>query len=368
MTPDGKWEGITRQRVTYPSPVTTPFPADNLVTAYLFEPSGPGPFPAMLILHEWLPVNLNDEFNIAAALAKSGIASLVMVEPYSLNRRPMPRDPRAELVNPNVSLMVAGFQQCIIDARRGLDWLSTQPEIDPNHLGSSGISLGGILAPLLAGADSRIKAVVAIDGGADVADLVWSSPFMRGLHPGLLRNGYTQASVRAAMANVESSNWLHGFDPKNGLLFNGRYDVFVKPEQAEELSQAMGGAKIVWLNTGHYGLIFSLKPLFQVGDDFLHARFTPGAKPFTPPDTLASRTIKVGLLLGGHEGLSPAIAYQVLNFDRAGRYSFDGQITLHGLAGALSARLTNVSSVGIELPLLHGPIKPKPFLLLHIVL
>ena len=95
---------------------------------------------------------------------------------------------------------------------------------------------------------------------------------------------------------------------------------------------------------------------------------TKGAQPFTPPDTLASHTVKLGFLLGGHEGASPAIAYQILDFDRAGRYSLDGQVTLHGLAGALSARLTTTSSVGIELPVFHGPVKPKPFLLLHVVL
>lgn len=368
VTPDGTWDGVARLRVTYSSPVVTPFPADNTVTGYLFEPTGPGPHPVMLILHEWLPPKPKDSFNVAALLAKAHIAAFVMIEPYSLNRRPMPRNPDAELLNANVPLMVAAIHQCILDARRGLDWLSTRPEIDANRMGASGISLGGILAPLLAGADSRIKVVVAIDGGADVADLVWSSPFMRGLHPQLLQRGYTRESLRAAMAPVESSNWLHGFNPKDGLLFNGRYDVFVKPQQAEELSRAMGGAPIVWLNTGHYGLVFSLKPLANEGIKFLDAHFFPGSPPFVPLDTMESRTIKLGFLIGGHEGLSPALAYQIINFDRAGHYSLDGQLTLHGLAGAVSARLTTTSSIGIELPLLHGAIKPKPFVLLHIVL
>ena len=370
VVPDGTWGGVTRLRVTYPSPVVTPFPVNNIVTAYLFQPSGPGAHPAVVVLHEWLPVNLNNEFNVAAALAKAQIAALVIVQPYSLNRRPMPRDPSAELLTGNVPQMVAGIRQCVLDTRRGLDWLSTRPDIDANRLGVSGISIGGIIAPLVAGVDHRIKAVVAIDGGADVADIVWSSPFLRGLHPEMLQRGYTRTSLRAALAPIESSNWLHGFDPKNGLLFNGRYDVFVTPYHAKELSKAMGGAPIIWLNTGHYGLAFSTKPLYNTGVQFLYSRFTPGSTQFTPPDTLVSHTLKAGLLVGGHEGIyvSPAIAYQILDFDRAGRYSLDGQLTLHGLSGALSARVTGTSSIGLEMPIFHGAVKPKPYLLLHIVL
>ncbi len=368
--PDGSWDGVPRLRVTYPSPVVTPFPVNNLVTAYLFLPNGPGPHPAVIVLHEWLPVNLVDEFNVGAALAKGGIAALVMVEPYSLNRRPQPRAPNGELLTSDVPQMVAGIRQCVLDVRRGMDWLSTRPDIDATKLGVSGISIGGIIAPLVAGVDHRVKAFVAIDGGADVADIVWSSPFLRGLHPGLLQRGYTRASLRAAMAPIESTNWLHGYDPRNAILFNGRYDVFVTPYHPKVLSADLGGAPIVWLNTGHYGLAFSLKPLDASGVGFLRARFGMSAAPFTPPDTLPSRTIKFGLLVGGHEGIyvSPDLAYQVLDFDRVGRYSLDGQLTLHGLSGALSARLTTTSSVGLEMPIFHGAVKPKPFLLLHIVL
>ncbi len=368
QTPDGQINGVSVTRVTFPSPVVTPYAANNMVVAFLFQPSGPGPHPAMVVLHEWLPVNLNDEFSIGATLAKAQIAALVMEEPYSLDRRPLPHVPEAELLSGNVPQMLAGLRQCVLDARRALDWLSAQPDIDANRMGISGISLGGILAPLVAGVDHRARVVVAIDGGADVADIVWSSPFLRGLKPGILASGYTRQSLHAELAPVESSLWLGGFNPQNAVLFNGRYDVFVTPDHARKLSKALGGAPIVWLNTGHYGLALSLKTLDETGVKFVQSRFGGNPTAYTPPSTIPSHTVKAGLLLGGHEGVSPALAYQVLNFDPAGRFSLDGQLTLHGLSGALSARLTTTSSVGLEMPLFHGPAKPQPFILLHIVL
>lgn len=363
-------EGVPVRLITYPSPVVTKFPADNTVTAYYFMPSGPGPHPAMIVLHEWLPVNLKNEFVVAAQLAKAQIAALVIVQPFSLNRRPVPHVPEGELLSGNVPQMIAGIHQCVLDVRRGIDWLSQRPDIDPQRLGITGISIGGIIGPLVAGVDPRLKYVVPIDGGGDVADLVWSSPFLKGFKPELLRRGYTRESLKTALVNIEPTAWLEtrNFDPHNALMFNGRYDVFVKPDQARLLSKALGGAPIAWLNTGHYGLAFSMKRLNATGIDFLKSRFFADAKPFQAPSSIPSHTLKLGFLLGGHEVLSPAIALQVFNFDKEGRFSLDGNLTYRGLSAGLSARVNRTDSVGLELPLLKRNPKIKPYVLFHIVL
>lgn len=367
-TPFKTIQGVAVRKITYPSPVVTKFPANNTVTAFLFLPNGPGPHPAMIVLHEWLPTNLKNEFVIAGQLAQAQIASLVIIQPFSINRRPVPHVPEGELLTGNVPQMLAGIHQCVLDVRRGIDWLSKRPDIDPQRLGITGISIGGIIGPLVSGVDPRLRYVVPIDGGGDVADLVWSSPFLKGFKPELLRRGYTRQTLKAALLPIEPTAWQQNFDPKNALLFNGRYDVFVKPDQARLLSKSLGGAPIVWLNTGHYGLAFSMKRLDSMGIDFLKSRFFADAKPFTAPTSLPSRTLKLGFLVGGHELLSPAIALQIFNFDKEGRYSIDGNLTYRGLSAGLSARVNRTSSVGLELPLFkHNP-KPRPYVLFHFVL
>ena len=80
--------GVRVLTVTYPSPVVTPFPANNTVTGYLFLPPGPGPHPAMIVLHEWLPVNLNNEFAMCRGMAKAGVAAFLIVQPFSLEPAP----------------------------------------------------------------------------------------------------------------------------------------------------------------------------------------------------------------------------------------------------------------------------------------
>jgi hypothetical protein len=367
-TPYATGTGFHALRITFPSPVVTPYPVNKTVTGFLFLPDTPGPHPVMLVEHEWLPTTLQTEFHMSASLAKAGIAAFLIIQPYSYNRRPMPRIEGVELLSGDVPQMIGALRQAILDARRALDWLGSRPDIDAGRMGVAGISLGGVIAPLIAGVDHRARLLVTIVGGADVSDIIYDSPITFGLHPALLYHGVTYDSLKRDMAPLEPANNLQGFDPNNALLFNGRYDVFVSPKQAHHLSEALGGARIVWTNTGHYGTVFAEKQIEDVGIQFLRSRFGMDSLPFHPPSTLPAPTIKIGLLAGGHEGISPAIAYQVINFDKAARFSLDGQLTLHGLAVAPSVSLDESNSLGFEFPLLHGRPRPRLFYFFHFTL
>ena len=356
----GKGDGISVTRLTYPSPVVTPYLADNTITAYLFMPPGPGPHPAMLILHEWLPKDLDLEASLCHSIAQNGVAALMMVEPFSFDRRPVPRVQDAELLSGDLPQMVSALHQTVLDSRRSLDYLQSRPDIDPNKMGVGGISLGGIMSALVAGVDHRTKVLMTFVGGGDVADVIWSSYLSKGVRESLIQHGYTEADLHKALIPLEPTLRHPAFGPENVLMFNGRIDVIVKPVYAEDLARSFGGAHIVWTNTGHYGLAFSMPEVVSVGGRFLRARFFPGSAPFVAPDTLRSRTIKVGLIFLGHEGINPVFAYQLYNFDRAAQYSIDGQLTLHGLSFALSARTSLSSSIGVEFPVFHGKTRPHP--------
>ena len=367
-TPYATGIGFHAVRITFPSPVVTLYAVNNTVTGFLFLPDTPGPHPVMLVEHEWLPTTLATEFEQSASLAKAGIAAFLIIQPYSYNRRPMPRIEGVELLSGNVPQMVGALRQAVLDARRAFDWLSTRPDIDPSRMGATGISLGGVLAPLIVGVDHRARFLVTIVGGTDVSDVVFDSFITSGLHPALLYHGVTFDSLKRDMAPVEPANWLRGFDPNNALLFNGRFDVFISPKQARHLSEALGGAHIVWTPTGHYGAIFAQKQIEATGIKFLRSRFGMDPAPYRPPSSLSAPTIKIGLLIGGQEGVSPALAFQAVTFGPQNRLSLDGQLTLHGLAVAPSFRLDESNSLGLEFPLLHGKPKPRLFYMFHFVL
>lgn len=368
-TPLPPQAGASVVRVTFPSPVTTPYPANNLVTAFLFLPPGPGPHPAVTVLHEWNAGSTDAGFHLCAAITGAGVAALLVEEPYSLDRRPPGvKTSDAQILSGDVPHMVANLRQAVIDARRGLDYLSRRPDIDATRLGVSGISLGGVLSGVVAKVDPRVKVALTLVGGADFARGFWNGLLTRRFRGDIRRRGYTFKTFQRAVAPIEATNWPRPFDPANALLINGRYDVVIFPEQARALSRALGGAPIVWANTGHYGLKFSQVQAGEVTRRFLRARFFGENEPFRPPSSLPAKTIKLGFLLGGHEGASPVIALTLLNLDKQGRLTLDGQLTLHGLSAALSARLGPFGSIGLEFPLLHGRVKPHPFVAVTLTL
>ena len=325
----------------------------------------------MVVLHEWNASSIKGASRLCQVIASAQVAALLVVEPYSLNRKP-PKESlkEPEILSGNVPNMVEALRQAVLDARRGLDYLGHRPDVDPARLGVAGISLGGVLSGVTAGADPRIKVALTLVGGADFARGFWEGLLTRRYRNEILRGGYTYETYQAAMAPIDAANWLPArhFDPENVLMINGHYDLVILPGQAKALAKDFGGTHVVWLNTGHYGAAFSEREATDLGRKFLRARFFGETAGFHRPDHLPSRTIKGGILIGGHEGLSPALATSLINFDGPGRYTLDGQLTLHGLALAPSARIGLISSVGVEFPLLHGRPKPRPFLLFSLTL
>jgi len=369
--PCGAENGVQITQITYPSIVQTQYVVNNTVTAYLFLPPGPGPHPAMVVLHEWNPSTTRSGFLLCRAIARANVAALMVVEPYSLNRAPRDADAGdARILSGNVPHMVGALRQAVLDARRGLDYLAKRPDVDPTRMGIAGISLGGILSGVVAGVDPRVKVVLTLVGGSDFAKGFWDGILTRQYQRDIRRSGYTYDTYEAALAPINADNWLpqRHFNPENVLMINGRYDVVVQPSGAKALAQDFSGTHIVWLNSGHYGAQFSAAPASDLAVKFLRARFYGETAAFHRPDGLPSRTIKLGVLLGGQEGASPVIAVPVINFDGPGRYTVDGQLTLHGISAALSARIGLITSVGVEFPLLHGTTKPRPFVMFSVTL
>ena len=369
--PYGMENGIQITTVTFPSLIQTPYAVNNTVTAYLFLPPGPGPHPAMVVLHEFNPSTTKSGFLLAQAIARADVAALMVVEPYSLNRTPSPNNRNnTHILSGNVKDMVGALSQIVFDARRGLDYLARRPDVDPARMGIAGISLGGVMSGVVAGVDPRVKAVLTLVGGADFPKDVWDGVLTRPIRRQILQSGYTYETYSAAMAPIDSSTWLpqRHFNPDNVLMINGHYDTVILPTQAKLLAQDFGGTHIVWLASGHYGAQFSAGPASDLGVKFLRARFFGETAAYHQPDHLPARTIKLGFLLGGHEGVSPSLATSLISFDGPGRYTLDGQLTLHGLAAALSARIGLLGSVGIEFPIFHGTTRPKPFVMFSVTL
>ena len=68
----------------------------------------------------------------------------------------------------------------LFDARRAVDLLASQPDVDPDRLGAIGHSLGAKEALYLAAFDPRIRATVSSEGGIGLTYSNWDAPWYLG--------------------------------------------------------------------------------------------------------------------------------------------------------------------------------------------
>ena len=78
---------------------------------------------------------------------------------------------RAELAK-RPDLFAAALPQGIHDARRTFDVLSSRSEVDPEKLGVTGISLGGIISATTAASDPRVQPAVLLLAGGDLPSII----------------------------------------------------------------------------------------------------------------------------------------------------------------------------------------------------
>ncbi len=105
-----------------------------------------------------------------------------------------------------------------VAARRAITFLEQQPEVDADHIGFAGFSMGGMITALTA-IDPRLKAVVPFVGGTGFKDVDFPGgiegsslrPQLR--HPELYRNTVDASSywplVRCPVCFISSSNDFH---------------------------------------------------------------------------------------------------------------------------------------------------------------
>jgi hypothetical protein len=73
-----------------------------------------------------------------------------------------------------------GMHKMLYDARRAVDILAAQPDVDARRLGAVGHSLGAKEALYLAAFDERIQAAVASEGGLALKSTNWDAPWYLG--------------------------------------------------------------------------------------------------------------------------------------------------------------------------------------------
>lgn len=153
------------ETVRYPS-------GPDTVSAYLARPDGDGPFPAVILIHEWWGLDDWVREN-ADEFARRGYVALAV----DLYRGRVTQDP-AEAHELSRGLPE---ERALQDLKAAIDYLRGRPDVQKDRIGVTGWCMGGGYALRLALTDARIRAV-----NINYGRLVFDEDRLRGLTAELL--------------------------------------------------------------------------------------------------------------------------------------------------------------------------------------
>lgn len=142
--------------------VTYRAPDGTTLEGYLALPeSGSGPFPAVLMIHEWWGLN-QDIAALADALAEEGFVVLAP-DAFRGSVAATPQDARRQVTE-------TPREQIFGDIDAALDFLMKHPRVNGNRVGSIGFCFGGTHSMLLGTRRSDLAAVATFYGGGPITD------------------------------------------------------------------------------------------------------------------------------------------------------------------------------------------------------
>jgi hypothetical protein len=242
----------------YPSPVVSPHESNNTVPAELYLPAGvtkEHAFPAVVCLHI-IHDNFDLEHLLCTQLAQSGVIALFFKQPYYGERG---GTVGKQLLASGANIFMGGLEQGFEDARRAVDILSAMPEVNAQHVGITGISMGAIQSASVCGFEPRIHKAFLTLGGCDIQKIIMTAHEtrrMRAFIQGLPKD--EQDRVWACINRLDpitAKDALRKLADGNNLrMICAEQDEVVPPECGRRLAEAAGFSdRVTWLpGMGHY--------------------------------------------------------------------------------------------------------------------
>lgn len=223
-----------RGDVTVRDIVFVPRPGGHEVKAYVVTPPGDGPFAGVLWVH-WLgdeKSNRSQFLDEAVELAPKGIVSVLVDTMWAEPRWFGDRNPANDYEN--------SIKQ-VIELRRALDLLFTQPHLDKTRIAYVGHDFGAMYGMLMAGVDKRAKTYVFIAATQSLNDWAFLGPQPKSKSAYLKQN-----------STLELTDSLRKVTNASKFFQFGKSDFFVSQADAAVLFAAAGEPKKRKLyETGH---------------------------------------------------------------------------------------------------------------------
>jgi hypothetical protein len=239
-------------RLTFTSPVVSPYPENNTVHALWF-PAGRDRKRALVVLPQWNS-GPDGHVGLAKLLNRFGISALKMTMAYHAERMPAELERADYHVSSNIGRTVHASRQSAIDVRACLDWLAAQGY---ERVGILGTSLGSCVAFIAAAHDARVRMGIFNHVSMYFSDVVWT-----GLSTQHVRQGFgdrvTQDDLRRYWSVISPASFLKRMQGRDlpSLLVWARHDSSFLPVYSRRVLDAFRDLRlqheVFTLPCGHY--------------------------------------------------------------------------------------------------------------------
>jgi dienelactone hydrolase len=299
--------GYRIYQIKYPSPMKTTLQQNNMVPAEYYVPEGitisengnvrgQSPFrsdenrdsprnaqrPAVICL----PIlDGNDILTdlMCSVLAQRGVPAIMFRLPY-YGERGLDDGPMALARDPQ--LFADAIAQAGQDLRRTIDILASRPEIDPEKIGVTGISLGGIIAATAAGGEPRINRAAFLLAGGDLMTIIHHARETRPLSEMILKLSPTdRTNIEGKIAEVDPLRFAPALREKalqgKVMMVNAAEDEVIPRTCTEKLAAAMQmNDRVEWIKGfGHYTSMAELPRVLKSTAEFFAQDLPPGTIP-----------------------------------------------------------------------------------------
>ncbi|HSE33303.1 MAG TPA: acyl-CoA thioester hydrolase/BAAT C-terminal domain-containing protein [Pyrinomonadaceae bacterium] len=202
-----------------------PSPGGREVKAYVVVPAGNGPFAGILWVH-WLgeeKSNRTQFLEEAVELAPKGVVSVLVDAMWSEPRWFGSRIPEQDYEN--------SIRQ-VIELRRALDLLLSQPQVDKARVGYVGHDFGAMYGMLMAGVEKRVKTYVFIAATQSLNDWAFLGPQPK-----------SKAAYLKQNAGLELTDYLRQSTNASKFFQFGKADFYISQADAAVVFAAAGQPK-----------------------------------------------------------------------------------------------------------------------------
>jgi dipeptidyl aminopeptidase/acylaminoacyl peptidase len=137
-----------------------------------------------------------------------------------------------------------------------VDWLKSQPDVDPTRIGGLGISMGGYILAQAASTDSRLRAVVLAAAPTDVPEQTRYASGRWGWLSEIPADWALRASGMPT-GDMLPTQVIKNISPRAVFIVAGMLDDVVPPRMAHQLYQAAGDPKELWMVDGAHHTDFA---------------------------------------------------------------------------------------------------------------